>query len=59
MNGSILNYLRSDAAIQSNKTALVHQMAQGMEYLHSRDILHGDFKVGPIQSAVCRSDSFF
>jgi hypothetical protein len=33
MNGSILNYLRSDAAIQSNKTALVHQMAQGMEYL--------------------------
>ena len=44
-NGNVLAYLRSDTGSHSNKYVLVHQMAQGLEYLHSRDIVHGDFKV--------------
>ena len=44
-NGNILSYLRSNVGSQSSKVALVHQIAQGMGYLHSRDIVHGDFKV--------------
>ena len=45
MNGNILTYLRSEAGRQSDKVALVRQIAQGMEYLHSREIIHGDLKV--------------
>lgn len=44
-NGNILTYLRTENGSQADRIALVHQMAQGMEYLHLHDIMHGDFKV--------------
>jgi serine/threonine protein kinase len=37
--------LQTPAGKRCEKIALVHQMALGMEYLHSRDIIHGDLKV--------------
>ncbi|WVF67899.1 hypothetical protein IAT40_002660 [Kwoniella sp. CBS 6097] len=43
-NGNILTYLKTPQGIHCNKLAFVCEMAQGMEYLHSRDIIHGDFK---------------
>ncbi|WVQ95463.1 hypothetical protein IAU59_002560 [Kwoniella sp. CBS 9459] len=43
-NGNILTYLRTPQGAHCNKLAFVCEMAQGMEYLHSRDIIHGDFK---------------
>ncbi|WWC65266.1 uncharacterized protein I303_107883 [Kwoniella dejecticola CBS 10117] len=43
-NGNVLNYLSSAPGREANKLALICEMAQGMEYLHSRDIIHGDFK---------------
>ena len=46
-NGNIVDYLQTPAGKRCEKVALVHQMALGMEYLHSRDIIHGDFKVSP------------
>jgi len=45
-NGNIVDYLQTPSGKRAEKIALVHQMALGMEYLHSRDIIHGDFKVG-------------
>jgi len=44
-NGNIVDYLQTLSGKRAEKIALVHQMALGMEYLHSRDIIHGDFKV--------------
>nr|XP_019007852.1 TKL/TKL-CCIN protein kinase [Kwoniella pini CBS 10737]OCF46633.1 TKL/TKL-CCIN protein kinase [Kwoniella pini CBS 10737] len=43
-NGNVLNYLSSNTGKEANRLALICEMAQGMEYLHSRDIVHGDFK---------------
>ncbi|WVQ63410.1 uncharacterized protein L199_001563 [Kwoniella botswanensis] len=47
-NGNVLNYLSSPAGREANKLALICEMAQGMEYLHSRDIIHGDFKASNV-----------
>lgn len=44
-NKDVLTFLRNEAGKHANKIALLHQTAQGMEYLHRREILHGDLKV--------------
>ena len=44
-NGDVLKYLASEAGEVVNKVILLHQTAEGMEYLHGREILHGDLKV--------------
>ncbi|WWC98460.1 hypothetical protein V866_005351 [Kwoniella sp. B9012] len=43
-NGRITDYIRSDAGSKVDRIALIHGVAQGMDYLHSRDVLHGDLK---------------
>ncbi|WWD07245.1 hypothetical protein V865_005342 [Kwoniella europaea PYCC6329] len=43
-NGRITDYIRSDAGSKVDRIALIHRVAQGMEYLHSRDVIHGDLK---------------
>ncbi|OCF78736.1 TKL protein kinase [Kwoniella mangroviensis CBS 8886] len=43
-NGRITDYIRSDAGSKVDRIALIHRVAQGMEYLHSRDVVHGDLK---------------
>lgn len=52
-NGNILNYIANIGMQQPqtthvNKLALIHQISQGLEYLHSRDIIHGDFKAANV-----------
>ena len=44
-NGDVLKYLKSDQGKFVNKLAVLHQIAEGMEYLHGREIIHGDLKV--------------
>ncbi|KAK4689262.1 hypothetical protein P7C73_g848, partial [Tremellales sp. Uapishka_1] len=43
-NGNVLEWLRTPAGTKVDKIALIHQISMGLEYLHSRDIIHGDFK---------------
>ncbi|WVF67901.1 hypothetical protein IAT40_002663 [Kwoniella sp. CBS 6097] len=43
-NGRITDYLTTEVGKTVNKIALIHQISQGMEYLHSRDVIHGDLK---------------
>ncbi|OCF36028.1 TKL/TKL-CCIN protein kinase [Kwoniella heveanensis BCC8398] len=43
-NGRITDYLITETGKAVNKIALIHQISQGMEYLHSRDVIHGDLK---------------
>jgi serine/threonine protein kinase len=47
-NRDILKYLQSKQGARCEKVALIHQIAQGMAYLHSRDIIHGDFKASNV-----------
>ncbi|WRT70785.1 uncharacterized protein IL334_007784 [Kwoniella shivajii] len=47
-NGNVLNYLSTNQGKQANKLAIIWEMAQGMDYLHSRDIIHGDFKASNV-----------
>ncbi|WVQ86131.1 hypothetical protein IAT38_008299 [Cryptococcus sp. DSM 104549] len=47
-NGSVIDYLQTPEGKYANKLALILEMAQGMEYLHSREILHGDFKASNV-----------
>jgi serine/threonine protein kinase len=53
-NGNILSYLlnypNSGVAKRSSRVDLIYEMALGLEHLHSRDIIHGDFKVGLVSS---------
>lgn len=44
-HGSIVEYLQTDMGKTANKFSIIHQIAMGMDYLHSRDVLHGDLKV--------------
>lgn len=50
-NGNILTYLRNSKWTSKERRtqtlSLIYEVAQGMEYLHARDIIHGDFKVRP------------
>ncbi|WVW80754.1 hypothetical protein I302_102740 [Kwoniella bestiolae CBS 10118] len=43
-NGRITDYVRSEVGSRVDRIALIHRVAQGMEYLHSRDVVHGDLK---------------
>ncbi|WWC72655.1 uncharacterized protein I206_106619 [Kwoniella pini CBS 10737] len=43
-NGRITDYVRSERGRDVDRISLIHQIAQGMEYLHSRDVVHGDIK---------------
>ncbi|KAF7374477.1 Kinase-like protein [Mycena sanguinolenta] len=41
-HGTVLNYLKQHG--HSNVDKLLHEIAQGLQYLHSRDIVHGDLR---------------
>ncbi|WVR08680.1 hypothetical protein IAU60_005738 [Kwoniella sp. DSM 27419] len=43
-NGNILTFLKTQLGKILDRELLIYEMTQGMEYLHSRDIVHGDFK---------------
>lgn len=42
-NGSVVSYLRSRPG-EADHVQMVHEIAVGMDYLHSRGVLHGDLK---------------
>ena len=44
-NGNILQFLRSEAGRTADRVKLLLQVAQGMTFLHSCAIPHGDLKV--------------
>lgn len=44
-NGNIVDYIQTHKGKRCDKYTMIHQIALGMEYLMSRDILHGDLKV--------------
>ncbi|KAJ6457322.1 kinase-like domain-containing protein, partial [Mycena sanguinolenta] len=41
-HGTVLNYLKQHG--HGNVDKLLYQIAQGLQYLHSRDIVHGDLR---------------
>ncbi|KAF7374478.1 Kinase-like protein [Mycena sanguinolenta] len=41
-HGTVLNYLKQHG--HSNVDKLLYEIAQGLQYLHSRDIVHGDLR---------------
>ncbi|KAJ3735589.1 hypothetical protein DFJ43DRAFT_991000 [Lentinula guzmanii] len=56
-NGSLAEYLRRNSTLIPHSSSLdegysrlpfVHEIAQGMEYLHSQGVLHGDLKASNI-----------
>ena len=45
-NGNLIAYLRNLPSLGSvNPLKLVHEIALGMAYLHSKEVLHGNLKV--------------
>ncbi len=45
-NGSLVTYLKSLPSLDSvDLLKMIHEIAKGMAYLHSKDVLHGDLKV--------------
>ncbi|KAI0364174.1 hypothetical protein BV20DRAFT_956762 [Pilatotrama ljubarskyi] len=48
-NGSLVSYLRGLPSLDAvDVLKMVHQIAKGMAYLHSRDVLHGDLKAANV-----------
>ncbi|KAI0640836.1 hypothetical protein C8Q79DRAFT_920613 [Trametes meyenii] len=48
-NGSLVSYLKCQPSLDSvDLLKMVHQMAKGMAYLHSRGVLHGDLKAANV-----------
>ncbi|TFY60519.1 hypothetical protein EVJ58_g5101 [Rhodofomes roseus] len=44
-NGSLVSYLKGLPSLDSvDLLKMIHQIAKGMAYLHSKDVLHGDLK---------------
>jgi serine/threonine protein kinase len=46
--GSLVKYLKglSDAdAVSVDALKMIHEISEGMAYLHKKDVLHGDLKV--------------
>lgn len=57
-NGSLVSYLKGLPSLDSvDLLKMMHEIAKGMAYLHSKGILHGDLKVrlAPIYPAPCLS----
>ena len=47
-NGSLVSYLKGLPSLESvDLLKMMREIAEGMAYLHSREVLHGDLKVGP------------
>ncbi|KAJ7141853.1 kinase-like domain-containing protein [Mycena crocata] len=44
VNGTILQYLKSHERIQANVNKLLVEIAEGLQYLHSCNIVHGDLR---------------
>ena len=45
-NGSLVTYLKGLDSMESvDVLKMVHEIAKGMGYLHSKGVLHGDLKV--------------
>ncbi|KAJ6485878.1 ras guanine nucleotide exchange factor domain-containing protein [Mycena sanguinolenta] len=42
MHGTVLNYLKTHC--HANLDKLLYEIAQGLEYLHSRNVVHGDLR---------------
>ncbi|KAJ7160881.1 kinase-like domain-containing protein [Mycena filopes] len=57
-HGTILNYLKRHG--RANVDELLYEIAQGLEYLHSRKIVHGDLRGANIlineESSACLAD---
>ncbi|ORX40883.1 hypothetical protein BD324DRAFT_647787 [Kockovaella imperatae] len=47
-NGDALQYLQSERGRGASKLAILHEIAEGMEYLHGREIVHGDLKASNV-----------
>ncbi len=45
-NGDVVAYLRTDAGKAHSKATWLLEIASGMQYLHSRDVLHGGQSTG-------------
>ncbi|WRT70779.1 uncharacterized protein IL334_007778 [Kwoniella shivajii] len=43
-HGDVMHYLDSDRAIEADRVALVHQVAQGLLHLHVHRIIHGNLR---------------
>ncbi len=41
IRGEVVDWLKTPEGAMANKTELVYGIASGLEYLHSRDIIHG------------------
>ncbi|KAH8085212.1 kinase-like domain-containing protein, partial [Filobasidium floriforme] len=44
LNANLLSFLRSEVGADAHKIRLMLGIADGMSYLHSRDVCHGDLK---------------
>ena len=45
-NGTLVTYLKSLPSLDSvDLLKMIHEIAKGMAYLHSKGVLHGDLKV--------------
>lgn len=42
--GTVLDYLKQSRLGRSERLELVHEIAKGLQYLHGRNIIHGDLK---------------
>lgn len=47
-HGSLVSYLQRLPTLSLDRILqILREIAEGMEYLHSKDVLHGDLKVHP------------
>ncbi|VDB84672.1 unnamed protein product [Peniophora sp. CBMAI 1063] len=47
-HGNLAHYLHDRKTSQTDHLKMMHEIAQGMSYLHSKDVLHGDLKASNI-----------
>ncbi|KAH7104572.1 hypothetical protein BKA62DRAFT_468969 [Auriculariales sp. MPI-PUGE-AT-0066] len=47
-NGSLPQYLRHHRPIPHERLRFMHEIALGLQYLHSKDVLHGDMKAANV-----------
>ena len=52
-NGNLVDYLRKmdmdkrSLGMEDVERRMVYEVAKGMQFLHKKGVMHGDFKVGP------------